>query len=82
MKLWVALPLGGSAEHRSMAQSHAVTWWSPVLVTLARSRQDFMLGHHLLLIGNQGVGKNKVTDRMLQAPSSWWYPIAAASSQH
>ena len=28
--------------------------------------QDYVVGHNLLLIGNQGVGKNKVTDRMLQ----------------
>ncbi|KAI8616388.1 AAA domain-containing protein [Chytriomyces sp. MP71] len=27
---------------------------------------DFNLGEHLLLIGNQGVGKNKVTDRFLE----------------
>lgn len=28
--------------------------------------QDYMLGNHLLLIGNQGVGKNKICDRLLQ----------------
>ncbi|XP_050525858.1 von Willebrand factor A domain-containing protein 8 [Daktulosphaira vitifoliae] len=28
--------------------------------------QDFMLGEHLLLVGNQGVGKNKIVDRFLQ----------------
>ncbi|KAK7868613.1 hypothetical protein R5R35_008422 [Gryllus longicercus] len=28
--------------------------------------QDFFLGEHLLLIGNQGVGKNKLADRLLQ----------------
>jgi midasin (ATPase involved in ribosome maturation) len=28
--------------------------------------KDFALGAHLLLIGNQGVGKNKITDRFLQ----------------
>ncbi|KAJ3169542.1 hypothetical protein HDU88_000733 [Geranomyces variabilis] len=27
---------------------------------------DFVLGEHLLLIGNQGVGKNKLTDRFLE----------------
>lgn len=27
---------------------------------------DWSLGHHLLLIGNQGVGKNKLADRMLE----------------
>lgn len=28
--------------------------------------QDFSLGQHLLLVGNQGVGKNKIVDRLLQ----------------
>ncbi|KAI9366882.1 AAA domain-containing protein, partial [Zopfochytrium polystomum] len=28
--------------------------------------KDYTLGEHLLLIGNQGVGKNKLTDRFLQ----------------
>ncbi|ESN95825.1 hypothetical protein HELRODRAFT_193483 [Helobdella robusta] len=28
--------------------------------------KDFLLGEHLLLIGNQGVGKNKIADRFLQ----------------
>ncbi|CAH0398204.1 unnamed protein product [Chilo suppressalis] len=28
--------------------------------------QDFLLGNHLLLVGNQGVGKNKIADRLLQ----------------
>ncbi|KAF4526552.1 hypothetical protein B566_EDAN009123 [Ephemera danica] len=27
--------------------------------------QDFQLGEHLLLVGNQGVGKNKLADRLL-----------------
>lgn len=27
--------------------------------------KDFMLGQHLLLVGNQGVGKNKIADRFL-----------------
>ncbi|XP_078693816.1 von Willebrand factor A domain-containing protein 8-like isoform X5 [Branchiostoma floridae x Branchiostoma belcheri] len=27
--------------------------------------KDFMLGEHLLLVGNQGVGKNKIVDRFL-----------------
>ena len=33
---------------------------------LRRLLQDFLLGDHLLLIGNQGVGKNKLADRLLQ----------------
>ena len=28
--------------------------------------KDFVLGEHLLLVGNQGVGKNRLVDRMLQ----------------
>ncbi|KAK7090090.1 von Willebrand factor A domain-containing protein 8-like [Littorina saxatilis] len=28
--------------------------------------KDFSLGEHLLLVGNQGVGKNKIVDRFLQ----------------
>lgn len=27
--------------------------------------QDFLLGDHLLLVGNQGVGKNRLVDRLL-----------------
>ncbi|KAJ8253375.1 hypothetical protein GJAV_G00212230 [Gymnothorax javanicus] len=27
--------------------------------------KDFLLGEHLLLVGNQGVGKNKIADRLL-----------------
>nr|XP_031838808.1 von Willebrand factor A domain-containing protein 8 isoform X2 [Nomia melanderi] len=33
---------------------------------LERLLQDFSLGQHLLLVGNQGVGKNKIVDRLLQ----------------
>lgn len=33
---------------------------------LERLLQDFLLGEHLLLVGNQGVGKNKITDKLLQ----------------
>lgn len=28
--------------------------------------QDFLIGNNLLLVGNQGVGKNKIADRLLQ----------------
>ncbi|KAJ3232217.1 hypothetical protein HDU78_007239 [Chytriomyces hyalinus] len=34
--------------------------------TLRDLALDFNLGEHLLLIGNQGVGKNKLTDRFLE----------------
>lgn len=33
---------------------------------LEKLLQDFLIGNHLLLVGNQGVGKNKVADRLLQ----------------
>lgn len=33
---------------------------------LERLLQDFDLGQNLLLVGNQGVGKNKIVDRLLQ----------------
>uniref|UniRef100_A0A2M4A0X9 von Willebrand factor A domain-containing protein 8 n=1 Tax=Anopheles triannulatus TaxID=58253 RepID=A0A2M4A0X9_9DIPT len=33
---------------------------------MERLLQDFLLGEHLLLVGNQGVGKNKIADRLLQ----------------
>merc|ERR1719445_1166944 len=36
------------------------------LSTLEAMLQDYTLGEHLLLIGNQGVGKNKLVDRMLK----------------
>ena len=33
---------------------------------MERLLQDFQLGQHLLLVGNQGVGKNKIIDRFLE----------------
>jgi len=36
------------------------------LVVMKEMLQDYSLGEHLLLVGNQGVGKNKVVDRFLQ----------------
>jgi len=36
------------------------------IALLERLLQDFSLGQNLLLVGNQGVGKNKVVDRLLQ----------------
>lgn len=36
------------------------------IVLLEQLLQDFLIGNHLLLVGNQGVGKNKVADRLLQ----------------
>jgi MoxR-like ATPase len=46
---------------------NVVFYHIPMHTRLLRSMlQDFLLGEHLLLIGNQGVGKNKLTDRLLQ----------------
>merc|ERR550532_736427 len=36
------------------------------VAALQRMLLDWSLGHHLLLVGNQGTGKNKLTDRLLQ----------------
>lgn len=36
------------------------------MAILADLLKDFALGEHMLLIGNQGVGKNKLIDRMLE----------------
>lgn len=36
------------------------------LVLLESLLQDFVLGQNILLVGNQGVGKNKIVDRLLQ----------------
>lgn len=36
------------------------------LILLENLLQDFSLGQNLLLVGNQGVGKNKIADRLLQ----------------
>lgn len=36
------------------------------LTLLENLLQDFSLGENLLLVGNQGVGKNKIADRLLQ----------------
>lgn len=36
------------------------------VILLENLIQDFLIGNHLLLVGNQGVGKNKLTDRLLQ----------------
>lgn len=36
------------------------------LVLLESLLQDFLLGENILLVGNQGVGKNKIVDRLLQ----------------
>ncbi|XP_032588947.1 von Willebrand factor A domain-containing protein 8 isoform X2 [Drosophila mojavensis] len=36
------------------------------VMMLERLLQDFIIGEHLLLVGNQGVGKNKLVDRLLE----------------
>ncbi|KAL7742632.1 hypothetical protein ACLKA6_002000 [Drosophila palustris] len=36
------------------------------VLMLERLLQDYIIGEHLLLVGNQGVGKNKLIDRLLE----------------
>ncbi|EDW00287.1 von Willebrand factor A domain-containing protein 8 [Drosophila grimshawi] len=36
------------------------------VMLLERLLQDYLIGEHLLLVGNQGVGKNKLIDRLLE----------------
>ncbi|XP_029645766.1 von Willebrand factor A domain-containing protein 8 [Octopus sinensis] len=36
------------------------------LIVMEDMLKDYSLGEHLLLVGNQGVGKNKIVDRFLQ----------------
>ncbi|KAM8718667.1 hypothetical protein ACLKA7_001387 [Drosophila subpalustris] len=36
------------------------------VLMLERLLQDYLIGEHLLLVGNQGVGKNKLIDRLLE----------------
>ena len=46
-----------------------LVWWLKWMIqniaTMSDMLRDFLLGFHLLLIGNQGTGKNKLTDRFL-----------------
>ena len=35
------------------------------IASMEQMLRDFLLGEHLLLVGNQGVGKNKLVDRLL-----------------
>jgi len=36
------------------------------IILLREMAKDFLLGDHILLIGNQGVGKNMLADRLLE----------------
>ncbi len=42
-----------------------VLFFNQHLRVLEALLQDFLLGDHLLLVGNQGVGKNRLIDRLL-----------------
>ena len=48
-----------------MTKFHAPVIASQHMVVMEDMLKDFILGEHLLLIGNQGVGKNKIADRFL-----------------
>ena len=39
--------------------------WFQHLAVMEDMLKDYLLGEHLLLVGNQGVGKNKIADRFL-----------------
>lgn len=45
--------------------AHFILFFVKHLRVLESLLQDFLLGEHLLLIGNQGVGKNRLIDRLL-----------------
>ena len=40
-------------------------WKFQHLAVMEDMLKDYLLGEHLLLVGNQGVGKNKIIDRFL-----------------
>lgn len=53
--------------HSAMKVPSILFYDTPHYIQMLESLlQDFELGYHLCLIGNQGVGKNKLADRLLQ----------------
>ncbi|GBG33165.1 von Willebrand factor A domain-containing protein 8 [Hondaea fermentalgiana] len=64
---WALDSAGPSAEASSLIPSvDGFVDMPHQMVTMRRVRDDLVCGHHVLLIGNQGTGKNKLTDRMLE----------------
>ncbi|KAH8385795.1 hypothetical protein KR093_006032, partial [Drosophila rubida] len=53
-------------EQQSKVPSTLFYEMSQHIVLMERLLQDYIIGEHLLLIGNQGVGKNKLIDRLLE----------------
>ncbi|XP_060665010.1 von Willebrand factor A domain-containing protein 8 [Drosophila nasuta] len=53
-------------EQQSKVPSTLFYEMSQHVVLLERLLQDYLIGEHLLLVGNQGVGKNKLIDRLLE----------------
>ncbi|XP_033169336.1 von Willebrand factor A domain-containing protein 8 isoform X1 [Drosophila mauritiana] len=60
-------PLGNPTQAQLSKVPHTLFYEMPQHVQLLeRLLQDYLIGEHLLLVGNQGVGKNKLVDRLLE----------------
>ncbi|KAH8391598.1 hypothetical protein KR200_008568 [Drosophila serrata] len=60
-------PLGNPTEAQLSKVPSTLFYEMPQHVQLLeRLLQDYLIGEHLLLVGNQGVGKNKLVDRLLE----------------
>eukprot|EP00966_Prymnesium_polylepis_P010669 245759-Prymnesium_polylepis.1 len=60
----VRLPTPTCTPHAHPLPLRTPTPWA--CQVLGAMLSDWALGHHLLLLGNQGVGKNKLADKLLQ----------------
>ncbi|XP_016937195.2 von Willebrand factor A domain-containing protein 8 [Drosophila suzukii] len=60
-------PLGNPSQAQLSKVPSTLFYEMPQHVQLLeRLLQDYLIGEHLLLVGNQGVGKNKLVDRLLE----------------
>ncbi|XP_017094765.2 von Willebrand factor A domain-containing protein 8 [Drosophila bipectinata] len=60
-------PLGSPSQAQLSKVPSTLFYEMPQHVQLLeRLLQDYLIGEHLLLVGNQGVGKNKLVDRLLE----------------
>ncbi|KAH8356626.1 hypothetical protein KR084_004680 [Drosophila pseudotakahashii] len=60
-------PLGNPSQEQLSKVPSTLFYEMPQHVQLLeRLLQDYLIGEHLLLVGNQGVGKNKLVDRLLE----------------
>ncbi|XP_070067126.1 von Willebrand factor A domain-containing protein 8 isoform X2 [Drosophila virilis] len=55
-----------SLEQQSKVPSTLFYEMPQHVMLLEHLLQDYLIGEHLLLVGNQGVGKNKLVDRLLE----------------